>query len=533
MRAPPVPSNSATQEAARLMLQGQWMAALHAARQGLLAAEHDPELWEIVGSCAHALQDPALSELAWTQVLAARPDALNALNNLGILLDAQQRYPEASEVYRQALALAPQDPQVLGNYGLLLEHTGQIEAAAQLQQQALALASTSPQILSNLAGVRVLQGRDVEAEQCYRQALAVNADVPDILCNLGILLTDQDRFEEAEPLLRRALAVDPTHIASQTSLAQLLLCQGCLSEGWRHFEARRTIAGLRDWFQADPQRASCRYWQGEALIGKTLLVLPEQGFGDEIQFSRNLQWLKAQGLQHLSLICRDELKSLFTGLRGPDQVLGLTEAAHHREHYDYWTVLMSLPRFTAGDLGPVPEQIPYLQAQTARISDWRPRLPNAGLRVGLVWRGNPAHSNDAERSFASIESLAPLWSLEGLCFVSLQTRDSGQAPSSFPGACVDLGPALRDFADTAAVLVQLDLLISVDTSVAHLAGALGVPCWLLLPAYKTDWRWQRKREDTPWYPAHRLFRQPRRGDWASVVTAVRAALAERLQGCSP
>ena len=246
-----------------------------------------------------------------------------------------------------------------------------------------------------------------------------------------------------------------------------------------------------------------------------------------IQFCRYLPVLKAKGAAHVALICHPPLKPLFATLDSVDEIIGFDEPLP-ATHYDFWTAPLSLPYHCATRLGTIPATLPYLQADPERIARWQPLLPPGGLRVGLVWKGSRGFENDPDRSLPSLDVLAPLGEVPGVRFVSLQKGagedEAAQPPRELP--LVDLGSRLADFADTAAVVAGLDLVISVDTAVAHLAGALAKPCWLLLPDYKADWRWLADRGDSPWYPGvMRLFRQARAGDWSSVVTQLRDSLA--------
>jgi hypothetical protein len=246
-----------------------------------------------------------------------------------------------------------------------------------------------------------------------------------------------------------------------------------------------------------------------------------------IQFCRYSVVLKAMGAARISVVCHPGLKVLFGTLSGVDEVFSFNESVP-ASGWDFWTPPMSLPHYCQTRLDSVPAPIPYLAAHPASVEKWFRQLPS-GLRVGLVWKGNPRFENDGDRSLPSLAALAPLGRVAGVRFVSLQKgpgEDEARCPP--PGLSVlALGDALADFADTAALVTNLDLVISVDTAVAHLAGALGKPCWVLLPDYRTDWRWLSERSDTPWYPERmRLFRQPSGSDdWSSVVVAVGEALA--------
>jgi hypothetical protein len=305
------------------------------------------------------------------------------------------------------------------------------------------------------------------------------------------------------------------------NLSYLLLRQGRFEEGWKCLDARNWLGELA-------KHVSCPRWQGESLTGKSVLIGYEAGHGDMIQFCRYAAVLKAQGAAAITMICHPALKTLFAGLEGVDSLFALDQPIP-TSGWDYWTTLLSVPYYCKTRLDTIPTGIPYVHAPKERAGKWARQLPKNGLRVGLVWKGNPLFENDADRSLASLEVLAPLGQVSGVHFISLQ-KGAGEDEAMHPPAGLPLthvGGQLTDFADTAAVVANLDLVICVDTAVAHLAGALGKPCWVLLPDYKADWRWMADRTDSPWYPGTmRLFRQPRMGDWNSVVAEVVVALGE-------
>lgn len=523
---PSVPESDVLwQQASRSLISGNHAAALATARAAAARFPEHPAFREIIAECAIAQGDDVLAEDALSQWIALRPRSIRALNHLGILYDRQQREAEALRVYQTAREIAPEDPSVLTNLGILHEHRREYVLAESLQRQALALSPQSAQIAVNLAALLGRLGRFGEAERHYQLAIAAQPDFAVAHANLGILYADMNRFAEAETALRRALVFDPAYAPAHTGLASVLLVQGRYAEGWGCLEKRRTVGFFQHWFAADPARSACRYWQGEALEGKSILIFPEQGFGDEIQFARYLRLLRERGAAHITQICYPEQKGIMQSLQGPDLVLSLPEAAQHREVYDYWSLLMSLPCQLHTEVGSIPADIPYLTADPSRIKQWATRMPAHGKRVGILWRGNPQHTNDADRSLPGIEVLEALWALDGIRFIDLDRGVPGEADGTLANQPrLVLGNELQDFSDTAAVLGQLDLLISVDTAAVHLAGALGVPCWVLLPAFRTDWRWLRGREDSPWYPGTRLFRQERRGDWQRPVGHMRECL---------
>lgn len=247
-----------------------------------------------------------------------------------------------------------------------------------------------------------------------------------------------------------------------------------------------------------------------------------------IQYCRYAAVLKAQGAASITLICHPGLKSLFAAVDGVDNIISLNEQMP-TSGWDCWTPLLSIPYYCKTRIDSIPAKIPYLHAPPDLIDKWAELLPKDGLRVGLVWKGNPKFENDADRSIPSLEMLAPLGGVANVSFISLQKGAGEDEVMQSPRGLnlTHIGSQLNDFADTAAVVTNLDLVICVDTAVAHLAGALGIPCWVLLPDYKPDWRWLKDRSDSPWYPETiRLFRQSVMGDWNSVVIEVVAALEQ-------
>lgn len=512
------------------LLRGAHGAALGAARMGLMLNPTHPELLAMAANCAAQLGEDEMAVSYWQQLLAVEPTAADAGNSLGLLLERLGRVAEAEAVFRQALATLPDDANLQSNLGLLLENTGRYAEAESCLRQAVALSPDSAnaaEILSNLAGLLARLDRVAEAENLYHRAIALQPDFATGHSNLGVLYSVQYRNGEAERALRCALALQPDHLQVQANLAQLLLSLGRWREAWPLHESRQQVFA-NGGSGAAIRLPSCPQWQGESLLGKAIVVLPEQGLGDEIQFCRYLSWLKAQGPRQLTLVCRPAQKALLQTLAGPDVVLGLDEATPVIEQHDYWVFLLSLPLHAGTTPETIPGPVPYLFADPQRQAALAPRLASRAQqsikRVGVVWRGNPGHSNDADRSLPGLHTLAPLWAVDGVRFFSLQI--GAQASMQLAGQpLVDLAPAIVTLADSAALLSQLDLLISVDTSMAHLAGALGVPCWILLPRYKTDWRWLQGRSDSPWYPSVRLFRQQGRGDWRAPVDELAAALA--------
>lgn len=463
----------------------------------------------------------------WTAASSERPGAFavsgpdaTALFEHGVRLMLTGDTAAAQDCFQQAADAAPDLAEAHANLGYLQDLRGAREAAEASYRRALALQPHSVETLLNLGGLLAQRKHLGEAEACYRQALELQPDQPQVWSNLGALYANLHRDVEAEACCRRAIALAPERPKATFNLSYLLLRQGRYEEGWACFEAR-------DWYAALARHLQCPRWQGEPLAGKSVLLGYEAGHGDMIQFCRYAAELKARGAAHVTLLCHPALKRLFASLAAVDSVIAFDEHVPHTG-WDVWTPLMSCPFYCQTRVDSLPATLPYLHAQAALVDQWRAALPVSGLRVGLAWRGNPKFDNDGDRSLPDLSVLAPLWQVPGVSFVSLQ-KGAGEDQARHPPAgqpFLDLGSQAQDFADVAAMVANLDLVISVDTAVAHLAGALGKRCWLMLPAYQTDWRWLDARSDSVWYPdVMRLFRQRVMGDWAPVVEQIKAELA--------
>jgi Flp pilus assembly protein TadD len=449
----------------------------------------------------------------------------------------------AEDCYLQALTLQPWHVAARANLGYLKEQQGAAAEAEFHYRQAIALVPDHAQLHQNLGALLFKEKRLAESEASLRTAVELAPDAPMAWSQLGAVLVCVHREAEGEACYRQALALDPEHARAQFNLSYLLLRQARFEEGWRMLEAR--------WqFDHFPLSFDCPFWNGEPLAGKSIVIGLEAGHGDMIHFCRYAPMLKQRGAVRVDVVCHPGLQRLFATLAGVDRVHALGEALPGG--WDFWTRPMRLPGLFGTEMATIPADVPYLRAAPELVAQWRDVVPQDGLRVGLAWRGNANFENDADRSLPSLMALAPLRAAapaadapavdvpatataapaatrgRAVHFVSLQ-KGAGEAEALAPPVGMHVHPLaaqLGDFADTAALIANLDLVISVDTAVAHLAGALGKPCWLLLPDYRCDWRWMAEREDTPWYPSMRLFRQPRGGGWAPVIEQVAAALRE-------
>lgn len=470
-----------------------------------------------------------------TTICDAEAEA-EALFQLGNRQLESRAFVAAEANLRQAIERNPRSAQANAALGYLLHHVdARLTEAERFYRTALELAPGLVRAHMNLGALLLQQTRFSEAEAAYANALQLEPGRSDHWCNLGSLYVRAQREKDAETCLRKAIELDPDSRTARFNLSYLRLRHGLLDEGWALFESR-------DWYLRFERQFPCPRWQGEPLQGKSLLLCPEAGYGDVLQFVRYATLFKARGVRHLALACHAPLERLLRAMPELDAVVGYS-AQMATTGYDYWMPLLSAPfyfdttRARASGQGsaagaPCQAVIPYLHADPALCAQWAPRLPTQGKRVGLVWRGNPEFEFDNFRSLPALQTLLPLWEVDGVSFVSLQkgvAEDQAlDLAQQRPLLC--LGHQMQDFADAAAIVSQLDLVITVDSAIAHLAGALGTPCWLLLPDYMTDWRWGVQGAQTHWY-VHvlRLFRQGADRRWEPVVDAVRAALLDVVQ----
>lgn len=481
--------------------------------------------------------------------IALKPREGAFRTNLGVLLAAMGRVSEAIAAYRYAIALAPGTPDPLYNLGRAYEQVGQLDLAITAYRQAVGLAPRFATAWGNLGATLRARGRWQEAVAACREALRVQPDLLGGRANLANALSDCGEFDEAIGLYHEALTVAPEHAETWSSLglalcsagklgdalaacqraaalrpnrplvhwnlAHVLLLMGQYVEGWAEYEWRWQVRE----FPSPRRNFPAPQWRGEPLAGRTILLHAEQGFGDTIQFVRYAS-LVAQRGGRVVLECPEKLARLLESATGIGRVVA---SGTDLPSFDVHVPLLSLPHVFGTTLATIPAATPYLQAPADASARWTARLAETkAMRVGLAWAGNPDQKYAALKS-VPLEALARLTAREDARFFSLQVGAAAELARLPAGRIIDLAPELTDFAETAAAIGQLDLVISADTVVAHLAGALGKPAWVMLQDVP-DWRWLMGRDDSPWYPGMRLFRQTRAGDWAGVVSQVEAAL---------
>jgi tetratricopeptide (TPR) repeat protein len=465
------------------------------------------------------------------QALASLPGYAAAHYALGNVLRSQGRRDESIAAYREAVQLRPDYGEAYNNLGLALTEAGRSAEAAILLEQAVHLRPKDGGAHNNLGLAYADLGRYDEAEACYREALRLDPNDADAHSNRGNALKEQGRLEEALACYQLALWLKPESVSAHWNRALAWLQAGDYERGWPEYEWRwrRPQTPLRPFAQ--------HRWDGGPLAGRTILLWCEQGLGDSIQFIRYAPLVKEKG-GAVVVECPAQLVPLFRTCAGIDRLVVEGEPL---PAFDVQAPLMSLPGLLGTTLGTVLAAVPYLAANPALVGRWRQELAGVGgFRVGICWQGNPRHPWDRHRSIP-LEVFAPLAAVAGVRLLSLQQGAGAEQLRALAGRfpVVELPPSLDgtagDFADTAAVMQCLDLVVSADTAAAHLAGALGVPVWVALSAI-ADWRWLVGREDSPWYPTLRLFRQERLGEWGPAfartaeevrVRAARGAAAEK------
>ena len=532
--------NSAFQEAVAHHRAGR-LAEAERLYRGILAVRVEPHSLSLLGLIARSAGQHEAALALIDQAIALKPEVAEFHNNRGNVLRDLGRHAEAVAAFESALALDGGNLAVSVNYGAALldakriadsvrvldsaaagapdsmdahfvlglarraakDYPGAVEAL----RRAVDLAPGNAEAWYNLGNALHLDQRDREAVPCFERAMALKPDYAEAYCNMGMTRRNST---EAIGWYESAIALKPNLAIAHSNLAHTLLLQGDYQRGFAEYEWRWRHP------ETPPRDFSQPEWQGEVIGGERLLLVhAEQGFGDTLHFVRYLAPLRAR-VRRIAFECQPELLPLLRGLPGLEWVVARGEAL---PDFDLHVALMSLPRLFETTLDTVPAAVPYLAADPARVARWRDRLAGPGKRVGLVWAGNPKHNNDANRSMR-LADLAPLFEIAGLRFFGLQKgeRAADAPPPGAPFAA--LSEEIEDFADSAAILAGLDLLVAVDTSIVHLAGALARPVWALLPV-APDWRWQLERGDSPWYPTLRLYRQP--------GPAGRKALVERVR----
>lgn len=502
-----------------LQESGQVEEAIAAYRRAIALA---PALAEVHNNLGNALQlkgevEAALREYA--QATALRPDFPEAHFNRGNALQRQQRWKDASAAYRRALSLRPGYAEAHLQLGMALFGDGEVEPAIAEYRRAIALRGDLVEAYGNLGRALLYQGRPEEAIAEFQRALALRHDQPDIEHELGSALREVGRLDESIAAYQRSLATRSGFADSHYGLAWTYLLKGDFERGWAEYESRSGLGDAAAWARHFTQPR----WDGSDLHGRRILLYAEQGFGDTFLAFRYVPMVVARGARIL-LQCPGPMLELLAGQSGIEQAI---EDGQPTPAFEVQCPLMSLPGIFGTTLATIPSAVPYISADPGKVAQWREWLGKSdALQVGLVWSGKPIPRN---RSIP-FEMLAPFAGIPGVRWHSLQVGEPAAAARTpnAPMQLLDWSARLTDFAQTAALIDNLDLVITIDTAVAHLAGAMGKPVWAMLQS-AADWRWLLGREDSPWYPTMRLFRQPRPGDWAAVIGQVTTELCRLVE----
>ena len=455
----------------------------------------------------------------YQRTLVLQPGNVDAHNNLGVAYKVMGRFDEALACYAKAIELNPSFPEAHSNMGSALAAAGRPKEAVELLRKAATLREKFPEAYNNMGVAYMEMGRPDEAMACFLTSLQHNPDYAEANSNLAVNLVSAGQFDQAFGYYDRAIAALPHFVDAHWNRSLAYLVQGRFDVGW---EAYR-------WRWKRPHAVRQPYpgpeWDGqESLVGKTLVMHHEQGLGDNIQFIRYAHQVQALGGRavihvpaEILALCRT-IGPQFTVVSRPEDT----------GEYHFQNTMLCLPRLLGTDLNSIPAPVGYLSADPAKTAQWQDRLRAlTGFRVGIVWRGRPEHKNDRMRSLPALQ-FARMLDVPGLSVVSLQKDPRPEelvALRSVVPGLYDAAPHLQDFSDTAAAMAALDLVLTVDTSAAHVAGAIGVKVWTLIP-FSPDWRWLLHRSDSPWYPTMRLWRQQRPGEWGTVIESVRQGLAQ-------
>lgn len=484
------------------------------------------ELNRLIAAARTAHIDGRLAEAVthYSQIASLAPKSWVAQNNLGAALKELGRFDEAITAYRAALALGA-CPEVHSNLGLALSARGLHDEAYEAHQAAVRNLPESSSAHASFGTffytVRALD----QAARCFQRAIQLNPNDGENYLKLGTVAFESGHLRPAQDLYERAISLAPDHTDAHFHLAVALLAQGNLLQGFTEYEWRRRKTGFPRHGFSQPE------WQGEPLAGRTILVYAEQGLGDTLQFVRYAPLLAGMGAQVI-LLAQPPLVRLLRRSPGISEVASSTADL---PPFDYHVPLLSLPHRLGTRIGTIPAEFPYLLPAKTAVEQWAERLaPVEGLKVGLVWAGAPrSHDQEASaldrRRSLRLEDYRPLAAIPRVTFVSLQKGEPAkQVGASLDGMrLVDMTEELVDFADTAALVANLDAVVSVDTSVCHLAGGMGKPVFIL-SRFDACWRWMRGQEECPWYPTARVFHQPAPGTWAPVIAKTVRAIEEMV-----
>ncbi|MBZ0107197.1 MAG: tetratricopeptide repeat protein [Candidatus Scalindua rubra] len=475
-----------------------------------------------MGSALHESGKPDEAITCYERAIALNPDYAEAHNNLGTSLLEKGKSEESIICHKRAIELNPDCAETHNNLGTALMAQRKLDSAITSYKKALLLNPKYAEAHNNLGTALMAQSKFDAAIISHKKAIELKPDYAEAYNNLGTVLKGTGRPEEAIAHYRQAIELKTDYAQAHLNLAFALLLTENFKKGFQEYEWRLRLK------RCIPETDRRPVWDGSYLNGKSILVYTEQGIGDSIQFVRYLPMVKEQG-GYVIVECQQSLCRLLKNFVGIDEIMEKTSHGKSPMQFDVQVPLLSLPGIFDTTVDSIPRNLSYIKPDPVLVSQWRAKFDNDNnLKVGIVWAGNPKHIDDRNRS-CSLNDFAHLTSIRGLTFYSLQKGLASAEANKHTMVIKIVNPdnELNDFADTAAAIENLDLVIAVDTAVAHLAGAIGKPVWTLLP-FVPDWRWMLERSDSPWYPGMRLFRQTQLNDWAGVFNQVKEALIQEI-----
>jgi Flp pilus assembly protein TadD len=494
--------------------------------QGILRVEPgQPEALHALGVIALQLKKYEKAGSLIGKAIENKPKVPQFYYNLGLVFISLKRQERAIQAFQEAIKIKPDYADAYYNLGLALKKRQQFEEAVQNFKQVIKLTPDDAHAYYNLGNAYEALDRYEPSVENYQLAIKKNGAFAGAFNNLALVSKKMGRINEAINYFRKALRLQPALAEAHWNLSLSLLINGQFEEGWKEHEWR-FIRGKRSTIY--PHRFDIPLWDGSSFTGKRLFVHSEQGFGDTLQFIRYLPMVKCLGGTVIFEAFGPLLETM-RGFPGIDKLVEISPDRRHVENCDYYVPLMSLPMLFATDIPTIPSNIPYIFADPEKAGRWKNRINKKGYKIGIVWAGKPEHQNDGNRSCA-LEYFSSLTEIPGVAIYGLQKGDAARQAETLDGMkrIINFDDELKDFSETAAAIENLDLVISVDTVLVHLAGAMGKPVWTLLP-HAPDWRWLLEREDSPWYPTMRLFRQPEYGDWGAVFGKVKDELEKLVR----
>jgi tetratricopeptide (TPR) repeat protein/GT2 family glycosyltransferase len=486
-----------------------------------------PAALNLLGVIAHQRGQHEIAVDLIGKAIRAEPRIPQFHNNIGVAFAALGRFKEAIDAYDQAILLRPDHPEALNNMGNALQALGEFDAAVEKYRRAVLLKPNYAEAYNNIGMALRKQGRYAEAVKNCTKAIRLKPNCAEAYNTMASALRMQGRHLEAVENYRRTLQLKPDYAEVHTNLGMTLLLSGRFEEGWAEYRWRVCAGNV-----TYPHRYEVPRWDGSLFKGKRLLVHYEQGFGDTLQFVRYLPMVKQRG-GTVIFEARKPLIGLLRRFPGIDELVEASFDAKPAVEFDLYASVLDLPGLFETTLATIPADVPYLYADSAKAEYWRNRLSDPYFKVGIVWSGKPTHRDDRNRS-CLLKHFAPLAQIPSVRLYGLQKGQAAAQVNELAEivSITDLAGELEDFTDTAAVLENLDLVVSVDTAVLHLAAAMAKPVWALLP-FAPDWRWMLDREDSPWYPTMRLFRQKKTGDWENVFQDMAEQLRMLVAGTRP